>query len=129
DKASNKAFVPVTEPIELELNTRIVNPAQPDIPFTLAFPQGSTDKTRLLLSDARPLRVHAVAGASRIAVNYLFDRTGGVYVPDVARDAAAQQIELSFDRPIVRPFDDDLDRLVALGISVKSEIAGAHEEG
>ena len=27
------------------------------------------------------------------------------------------------------PFDDDLDRLVALGISVKSEIAGAHDEG
>ncbi|MEY9418064.1 hypothetical protein ABIF69_004506 [Bradyrhizobium japonicum] len=128
-KASNKAFVPITEPVELELNIRIVNPAQPDIPFTLAFPQGSTDRTRLLLSDAQPLGVHAVAGASRIAVNYLSDRTGGVYVPDVARDAAAQQIELSFDRPIVRPFDDDLDRLVALGISVISEIAGAHEEG
>src|SRR5262245_45590966 len=58
DKASKKTFVPVTEPVELEMNTRIVNPAQPDIPFTLAFPRGSTAKTRLLLSDAQPLRVH-----------------------------------------------------------------------
>ena len=73
-------------------------------------------------------RCHAVAGASRIAVNYLSDRKGGVYVPDVTRDAAAQQIELSFDRPIVRPAADDLDRLVVLGIAVKSEIAGAHDE-
>ena len=132
DEANNEAgktgFVPVAEPIELERNTRIVNPAQTDIPFTVAFPQGSTDKTRLLLSDAKPLRVHAVAGASRIAVNYLSDRKGAVYVPDFSRDAAAQQIELSFDRPIVRPVADDLDKLVALGISVKSEIPGAHDE-
>ena len=128
NEAGKKGFVPVAEPIELERKTRIVNPAQTDIPFTVAFPQGSTDKTRLVLSDAKPLRVHAVAGASRIAVNYLSDRKGAVYVPDFSRDAAAQQIELSFDRPVMRPVADDLDRLVALGISVKSEIPGAHDE-
>ena len=44
--------------------------------------------------------VHAVAGASRIAVNYLSDRKGGVYVPDVsARRGSAT------DRTIVRPSD------------------------
>ena len=128
DELNKKEFISVTVPIELESNTRIVSTDQADIPFTIAFPNGSTDKTRLFISDAAPNSVHAVAGASRVAANYLVKRTGGVYVPDVARDAAAQQIELSFDRPIVRVSADDRDRLVALGIAVKSEIRGANSE-
>jgi hypothetical protein len=117
--------------IELERNTRVVSVGQPDIPFIIEFPNGSTAETRMLISDAGPQRVQAVAGATRVAANYLGERADGIYVPDIARDAAAQQIELSFDRPIVQPpanNNDRLIRLVALGIAVKSEIRGVRAD-